>query len=210
MESAVTDGHAQVRLWALAVLADIRTPQAFNIAVRVLDSAMDENLDFLLDLTAREQADGWLTAFQKGTIKLNENPRHIVFALKSTGRSDALVPLFDILKKGKLAPEEVAAVLSMAGDAADAAQALQMANMADDPALGSLQIGLLDSLVKAGTARGIKPEGAEARVQAWLANPKPEVVHRAALLAGAWKIEAARENLTRIVLASETVPAVRE
>ena len=210
LESAVTDGHAQVRLWALAVLADIRTPQAFNIAVRVLDSAMDENLDFLLDLTAREQADGWLTAFQKGTIKLNENPRHIVFALKSTGRSDALVPLFDILKKGKLALEEVAAVLSMAGDAADAAQALQMADMADDPALGSLQIGLLDSLVKAGTARGIKPEGAEARVQAWLASLKPEVVHRAALLAGAWKIEAARENLTRIVLAPETVPPVRE
>ena len=55
--SAVADPHAQVRLWALAVLADMRTPEAFSVALRVLNSPMDENLDFLLDTIGREQAD---------------------------------------------------------------------------------------------------------------------------------------------------------
>ena len=79
-------GGASLAVRALAVLADMRTPEAFNVALRVLDSAMDENLDFLLELIGREQADVWMPAFAKGTIKLNGNPKHMVFAMKSTGR----------------------------------------------------------------------------------------------------------------------------
>lgn len=209
LESAVADGHAQVRLWALAVLADMRKPEAFAVALRVLDSAMDENLDFLLEQIGREQADVWMPAFVKGTLKL-DNPKHMVFAMKSTGRSDALASLFTVLKKGKLAADDAAAVLAMAGDAADAAQAKQMAAMADDPALGALQVGLLDALVKAATSRAVKPDGAEAIAQAWLANAKPEVVHRATILAGAWKVESAREALMGIVTTSDTLPPIRD
>ena len=210
LESAVTDTNPQVRLWALAVLADMKTPQAFNVAVRVLDHPMDENLDFLLDGTAREQVDLWFPAFQKGTVKLNDNPKHIVFALKSTGRSDALTPLFEIVKKGKLAPEDVTAVLGMAGDTADAAQARQMADMVNDPALSGLQLGLLDALTKSASARGVKPEGAEELAVGWLASPRPEFVHRAAILAGAWKIEATRAALSQLITAAETPQPVRE
>jgi len=210
LEAAVADGNPQVRLWALVVLADIRTPQAFNVALRVLDGAMDENLDFLLEQISREQADVWMPAFARGTLKLNNNPKHMVFAMKSTGRSDALASLFAVLKKGKLAPDDAAAVLAMAGDAADAAQAKQMADMVNDPALASLQTGLLDALVKSASARGVKPEGAEAIAQAWLASPKPEVVRRASILAGGWKIEPARETLMNIVTKADTPPPVRE
>lgn len=210
VEGAVADSHAQVRLWALAVLADMRTPEAFNVALRVLNSPMDENLDFLLDTIGREQADVWMPAYAKGTIKLNDNPKHLVFAMKSTGRSDALASLFTVLKKGKLAAEDAAAVLAMAGDAADAAQAKQMVAMVDDPALASLQVGALDALVKAGTSRGVKPEGAEAIVQAWLTHAKPEVVHRAAILAGAWKLESTRETLMGIVTKADTLQPIRE
>ncbi len=209
LEGAVADAHPQVRLWALAVLADMKTPQAFGVALRVLDGAIDENLDFLLEQIGREQADVWMPAFAKGTLKL-DNPKHMVFAMKSTGRRDALDSLFAVLKKSKLAPDDAAAVLAMAGDAADAAQAKQMADMANDPALAPLQMGLLDALVKAATARGVKPAGAEAISQAWLGDPKAEIVHRATILAGAWKIEPAREALMNLVIEAGTPPPIRE
>lgn len=210
LKTAVADVNAQVRLWAAAVLADMRQPQAFEVALRALDLPMDENLDFLLEQAAREQADLWLPAFQKGDIKLNDKPRHLVYAMKATGRSDALKPLFASLKSGKLAAEDAAAVLGMAGDAADAAQIKEAAGMVDDPAMGGHVVGLLDAIVKAATTRGVKPEGAEAIVQRWLGSPNPEVVHRAAILAGTWKVETARQTLMQLVKADTTLPPVRD
>ncbi len=41
-----------------------------EVALRALDKPMDESLDFLLELTAREQADVWLPVFAKGDLKL--------------------------------------------------------------------------------------------------------------------------------------------
>lgn len=208
-ETAVADSHAQVRLWALAVLAEMRKPQAFAVALRVLDSAMDENLDFLLEQIGREQGDIWMPAFQKGALRI-EDPKCLVYAMKSTGRSDALPPLFAMLRKGKLGQTEAAAAFALAGEAADGAQANQIAAMASDPAMSAHQDGLLDALVAAATARGVKPDGAEALALGWLAHPRPEVVHRATILAGAWKIEAAREQLMRLAGDAATRPPVRE
>ncbi|HRJ07014.1 MAG TPA: HEAT repeat domain-containing protein [Prosthecobacter sp.] len=210
LKKAVADENAQVRLWALAVLSEMRQPQAFDAAVRALDMPMDENLDFLLELTAREQASIWLPAYQKEVIKLNENPRHLVYAMRASGSSEALKPLFDALKEGRLPAEDAAAALALAGDVADAAQAAHMITLAQDPALAAHLSGILDALVKAGTTRGIIPKDAEAAVTAWLADPRAEVVHRATLLAGAWKVENARATLEGILTAETTVPPVRE
>ncbi|MDZ4286402.1 MAG: HEAT repeat domain-containing protein, partial [Prosthecobacter sp.] len=210
LKRAIVDDNAQVRLWALAVLADMRTPAAFEVAVRTLDNPMDENLDFLLESTAREQTSVWLPVYQKGGIKLNDNPKHLVYAMKATGRSDALKPLFGALKAGKLSPEDATAVLAMAGDAADTTQAAEVAAMVNDPAMSSQVQGLLDALVKAAAGRNVIPADAEGLVTAWLSSPRPEIVHRAAILAGLWKIENSRATLTGLVLKPETLPPVRE
>lgn len=210
LTKGITDENAQVRLWALAVLADIRQPKAFEIALRALDSTMDESLDFLLELTAREQADMWLPLAIKGELKLNDNPKHLVYAMKATGKSEALKPLLVSLKAGKLSAEDAAAVLAMAGDAADVAQAKEIAEAVNDPAQAAKVVGLMDALVKAGTTRGVKPEGAETIVKAWLESPRPEIVHRATILAGAWKVESARETLMTILTKPDTLAPIRD
>jgi putative heme-binding domain-containing protein len=210
LAKGITDENAQVRLWALAVLADIRQPKAFEIALRVLDSTMDESLDFLLELTAREQADMWLPLAMKGELKLNDNPKHLVYAMKATGKSEALKPLLVSLKAGKLSAEDTSAVLAMAGDAADAAQAKEISDAVNDPAQAAKVVGLMDALVKAGTTRGVKPEGAETIVKAWLESPRPEIVHRATILAGAWKVESARETLMTILTKPDTLAPIRD
>ncbi|MDB6118286.1 MAG: dehydrogenase, partial [Verrucomicrobiaceae bacterium] len=209
LAAAIADENAQVRLWAVAVLADMRTPAAFETALKALDKPMDESLDFLLELTAREQADVWMPAVAKEALKLT-NPKHLVYALKSTGRSDALPPLFAALKGGKLSAEDAAAVLAVAGDSADAAQAKEMADMVNDPAMAAQVVGLMEALMKAGSARKVIPEGAEALVTAWLASPRAEIVHRATFLAGYWKVEKARDTLVGLLTNAATIPQIKD
>lgn len=206
----IADENAQVRLWALGVLHEVRQPRSFEVALRALDKPMDESLDFLLELIAREQTDVWLPLVLKGELKLNDNPKHLVYAMKATGRSEGLKPLLDSFKAGKLAADDAAAVLAMAGDAADAAQVLEMSNLVNDPAMSAQVVGLMDALVKAGMTRGVKPEGAQALVQGWLASPRTEIVHRATILAGAWKVEVARATLETILTTASTPPPVRD
>ncbi len=210
LAKGITDENAQVRLWALGALSEVRQPKSFEVALRALDKPMDESLDFLLELIAREQTDVWLPLVLKGDLKLNDNPKHLVYAMKATGRSEALKPLLVSLKAGKLAADDAAAVLAMAGDAADAAQVLEISALVNDPAMSAQVVGLMDALVKAGMTRGVRPEGAQALVQAWLASPRAEIVHRATLLAGAWKIEPARATLETILTAADTQTAIRD
>jgi len=210
LEKAVADENAQVRLWAVAVLADMRKPGAVSLALKALDRPVDEQIDFLLEQTCREQADIWMPLVADGRLKLDSRPKHLVYAMKSTGRSDALPPLFAALKGGKLSAEDAAAVLAMAGDAADAAQAKVMAGMVNDAAMAAHYIGLQDALVKAATDRKIIPAGAQESIMAWLARPEPHVVHRAAILAGLWKVEPARQKLETILTDAKTIPAIRD
>lgn len=210
LAKGIADENAQVRLWSLAVLADMRQPKPFELALKVLDQPMDESLDFLMELTAREQADMWLPLAISGKMKLNDNPKHLVYAMKATGRSEALVPLLVSFKTGKLAPDDAAAVMAMAGDAANAVQAKEMCDLVNDPAMSNKVVGLMDALVKAGTTRGVKPEGAEAIVKAWLESPRAEILHRATLLAGAWKVESTRETLMTLLTKADTIPPIRD
>ncbi len=209
LEKAVADDNAQVRLWSLAVLMDMKSPAAFHLALRVLDKPMDDNLDFVLEQIAREQAEIWMPAVQNGTLKIT-NPKHLVYALKSTNRSDALPPLFAALKSGKLSADDAAAVLAVAGDAADAAQAKEMAAMVNDPAMAANVVGLMEALMKAGSTRHIVPEDAEATVTAWLASAKPEVVHHATFLAGYWKVESARDTLVKLLTNAATIAPIKD
>ena len=119
LKTAVADADAQVRLWAVAVCAEIATPQAVEVALQVLDQPMDENLDFLLEKLCQEQADAWMPPVLAGKLKLNGNPTHQVYALRATRRVDALKPLFNSLKAGKLDDEQTALVLETAAATMD-------------------------------------------------------------------------------------------
>ncbi|MDB6076118.1 MAG: hypothetical protein JWO89_3758, partial [Verrucomicrobiaceae bacterium] len=70
--------------------------------------------------------------------------------------------------------------------------------------------GLMEALMKAGSARKVIPEGAEALVTAWLASPRAEIVHRATFLAGYWKVEKARDTLVGLLTNAATIPQIKD
>lgn len=210
LAKAVTDEHPQVRLWAIACLQLMAKPEAVEIALRALDKPMDNNLDFLLEELCRDQADMWLPVFLKGDLKLNENPRHLVYALKATGKVEALPPLLAALASGRLAPEDAAAVLAVAGDVADPEQLDQLLTLAFDDKLQAQRAGMLDALVKAAQRKVIPTANATDAVTKLLASNDVEISKRGALLAGLWKQENTRGQLAKWASQADGAPALRE
>lgn len=213
LEYAVADEHPQVRLWAVACLNLLCQPGAIPVALRALDKPMDNNLDFLLELMCREQAGTWLPIFLKGKLKLDANPKHLVYALKATGKPEALQSLLDALTKGGLSGEDSAAVLAMAGDVASPAQLEQMLALATAPAADgkvSPSPVVLDALIKAGQ-RGAAPSNLTVeKSKVLLASQDPAAVSRSALLVGLWKQEPLRETLTAWASDASAQPALRQ
>lgn len=214
LATAIADDHAQVRLWAVAIARDMFKPQALEVALRALDKPVDESIDFLLELTAREQADIWLPVFVNGGIKLDANPKHLVYALKATGRPEALPPLIKALGSGKLAEEDAAAVLAMVGDVASPAELSQLFPIFKSESAKTRRVGILDAFIKAGQ-RKATPDAAAALkdLLTALISGTPDdadLAARGALLAGLWKQEPLRARLEEIASGDNTPAALRD
>lgn len=211
LEKAIADDHPQVRLWALGCLNQLYTAEAVPVALRVLDKAMDDNLDFLLELMCREQSSSWLP-YALGKIKSpafeNVPPRHLIYALRSTGKPEALGVLLSQLETGKLSPEDQAAVIQMAGDVADGNWLKQMAKLAFSN-LPMDHVGLLDAIVRASQQRKARPEGSTDMAKAFLNHADPAFAQRGALLAGLWQVDSARGELEHLVTRHDAVPALK-
>ena len=226
LTKAVTDEHPQVRLWAVACLNLMSTPEAFELALKALDKEVDNNIDFLLDLTAREQADVWLPVFLKGGIKFDNNPKHLVYALKATGKPEALAPLLESFASGTLAPADHAAVLVMVGDVATPRQlqqilAIVLAKLKNTGVMSAplnappgseppSVLGMLDALVKAGQ-RGARPDQITPdQTQMLLLSSNLDEAARGAVLAGLWKQEQARDQLAQWASQAGASPVLRQ
>lgn len=197
LEKAVADEHPQVRLWAVACLRLMSKPESFAVALRVLDKPMDNNIDFLLEVTANEQASVWLPVFLAGKLKLDDNPRQLVYALKSTGKPEALQPLLDAYMKDRLAPEDAETVLTMAGDFASPAQLAGLLKLALERLDKNAPVTpLLTALQRAATRGGVPAGVTYEHTRLLLTATNPEFRARGGQLAGLWKQEAAREMLT--------------
>lgn len=210
LEKAIADEHPQVRLWAIGCLQLMGKPEAVEVALRTLDKPMDNNLDFLLEQLCRDQADMWLPVFLKGDLKLNENPKHLVYALKATGKSEALPPLLAALASGRLAPEDAAAVLAVAGDVAGPGQLDQLLALTADDKLQAQRAGLLDALIKAGQRKVIPTTNPTEAISKLLGSNDVEISKRGALLAGLWKQETTRDQLAKWASQTDGAPALRE
>ncbi len=200
----IGDGSARVRLEAVNALRMFATPQAVELACRVLDQPMDENLDFALWLTCSELADVWLPAFQKGEITFGGNVTHIAYALKAANKPEAVGGLLEMVREGKVAADRVNGVIEIVaalGTKADLEKLLALAIAPDSgkPSVAVLAVDpVFNALSAAAQQRGIRPDGGNEVVLNLLGGKAPETRVVAIKLAGAWKLEAARPKLEEI------------
>ena len=131
---AVEDPDPRVRLEAVRTLAEVGSPEALELAVRVRRQETDKWLDYALFLTCRETADEWLPALADGGPRLN--PGDKVFALSAVGGPRAASLLLEELKSGDIPSEDqpdAFRVLASAGSPPQVTEAVRLAAAAESP-----------------------------------------------------------------------------
>ena len=127
---AVRDDHPLVRLEAVSALREVDPRGAAELALRALDFAVDENLDYALWLTARETQDEWLGSLASGEIPFDGHLDRVIFALRAANDRRALEPLLALLGDGRIQeadrPSAVRTIAEL-GDSAQLDAVLEMA-----------------------------------------------------------------------------------
>ena len=197
------DEHPRVRLEAVNALRFARTAKGIELACKVLDHPMDENLDFALWLTCRQLANVWLPAFQKGEITFGGNVAHIAFALKAADKPEAVGSLLTMVSEGKVAGDRVKDVIGLVGALGRIEDLGKLLNLAEKSEMAP---AVFDALATAAQQRDIKPFGGSEIVVKALNEGSDAVKASAARLAGAWKLEGARPQLEKLAVDAVPMP----
>ena len=197
LAKAVTDKHAQVRLEAVIALRKTKTAEATRTALTVLDSQMDEFLDYALWQTIRELEPLWLASLKKDPNFLG-NSKKTVFALKSVNTPEAVSQLIAIYGKNQV-PEEyqkdVLSTIARSGQTADLNMLLDLAVQNKDKSV----IAQLSALEDAARQRKVKPNKNPERIAGFIGNEEEAVSLTATRLVGLWKLDQLGDRLTSLI-----------
>jgi putative heme-binding domain-containing protein len=204
IESAVTDPHPQVRLWAVSVLAQLDWPDTVSLAVRALEGeGVDVFLDFAVWSICREHADRWEEVAQE------RNPfRHtwqLFFAARALKQPIGIAHVLKSLDAGEFKTDaqlkEVVDWIANVGNG-EHLEVLFSVALADD-APDNRKAMVLKGLSDAVQLRRQRPAGDLARLTVFLQSGKGAVFAQAAALAGRWKLEGARPALEKAFLGGD-------
>ncbi|HEY1861196.1 MAG TPA: HEAT repeat domain-containing protein, partial [Gemmataceae bacterium] len=210
LAAGVGDDHPQVRLEAVRALGQIPSPQAAELAAQALDRPMDKFLDYSVWLTLRELQPAWLPALQKGDFDFHGNLRHLTFALQAANSREALKPVVDLYRSGKVAKDREDGVLTLIAGIGGPAELAMVFDVArEDATPAPRKALLLDSLGQAARVRRVKPSGDLGELAALLKADHEGVRAAAARLAGLWQVESLRPNLRALAGATDTSDSIR-
>ena len=195
------DENAQVRLEAICALRNVRRPEAIASALQALDRPMDENLDFALWQTCREQKDVWLPAVLDGSSSLCDAPQHLEFALRAVDEPNIVPPLLKLLDGGKVADDRRDGILTLIarlGGPQELGMIFRRVHEANNSE-AALQRSLLAALAEAMRTRKVAPVGDLSLVDSMLDATDDGVAIEAAKLVVLWNIGKAIDHLRTIV-----------
>ena len=204
LAAAVADEHSRVRLEGVCAPWQIPSSESARVAMRVLDKPMDVYTDFIAWWAARQLEEQWLPHLRSGNPVFDE-PEHLAFALAAINKPEALKPLVDLYRQGKIAEgnqHRVLQVIAALVGRPELQMVLDLAT-ANVPAKPSRATVLLSVLEKNAHRKEARPEKLQDLVV--LLDAADERVRlAAAALLGRWKVEAARGRLVALAADRET------
>jgi putative heme-binding domain-containing protein len=194
------DENAQVRLEAICALRNVRRPETIASALQALDRPMDENLDFALWQTCREQKEVWLPAVLNGMSSLCGDTKQLEFALRAVDEPTIVPPLLKLLDGGKVADDRRDGILTLIARLGGPQElAMIFERVLESPNQdAALQRSLLAALAEAAITRKARPAGDLSLMDELLEAHDDGVAAGAAKLLGLWKVEASREQLVQL------------
>ncbi|VTR96009.1 membrane-bound dehydrogenase domain protein : Membrane-bound dehydrogenase domain protein OS=Pirellula staleyi (strain ATCC 27377 / DSM 6068 / ICPB 4128) GN=Psta_2212 PE=4 SV=1: Cytochrom_C [Gemmata massiliana] len=99
--------NPRARLEGVRALSLLKSAEAAEAALRVLDFPMDRTLDYALWLTLRELEPYWLPEFKSGKLTFGGDAKKLAFALNAIGNKDTVKPVLALIDSGKVPKENV-------------------------------------------------------------------------------------------------------
>lgn len=198
LAKAVTDKHPQVRLEAVIALRKVKTPEAVRTALSVLDSPMDEFLDYALWQTVREGEPVWASSLKQNPNFLGD-ARKTVFALKSVSSPEAVLQLRQLYQQGKV-PEDYRkdALGSIAkfGSSADMGGLfMKEIQVKGSPAN---EVAMVLGTLEEAARRGVKPAGNLDQITDFIDSDDEAVATSAIRLIGLWHLDELTNTLVSL------------
>ncbi|MFK7982681.1 MAG: PVC-type heme-binding CxxCH protein [Saprospiraceae bacterium] len=194
----IEDKHPQVRLEAIHALRDMGTSEAVELAIKVLNHPMDENLTFALDLMLRLRKEDWLPKMVDNVVLFGGDVNKKMYALLTTEDARGVAPMQKLLTQSDLKPtlaKNAWQMLAKIGDASAKDQILQKA-------VAEADVSLLRTMANAPAAYTAQPN--DLAPLATLLNHENSGLRREALkLIGRWKALDYREKVKENLIASE-------
>jgi putative heme-binding domain-containing protein len=185
LQPMVEDQHPRVRLQALVACAHVPTTNAIAVALTAGDLPTDRFLDYALRQVVFSLKPQWLEAFKAGSLNLS--PARLGLLVRADGTPDTLTAVRALARSSN--QESYWQLLADLGDASDFLAILRL----DD---AQLQVRLLPTLTAAVRHRRIPSSGVLSTALKPLVTVKnPDLKAEALKLAGAWKIDALRNEI---------------
>ncbi|MHC4880212.1 MAG: PVC-type heme-binding CxxCH protein [Planctomycetota bacterium] len=204
------DEHPRVRLEAVRVLADVRSPEAIDAALAALHQPVDRFLDYALWLTAWESRDAWLPLVEQGKFDFGGDATKATFALMAVGSPSVVPRLVELLKTDELVGERWNAAVDFVVARGNANQFAELLTVAASESDQAQRNALLRSLVAQSRTRKVVPQGDLKALDGLLADGQPEPVRAAAAeAAGVWKVARHSQRLESLARSGDEALAVR-
>ncbi len=209
-EAMLKDSHPRVRLEGVHGLRGKITDKNIDQVLRVLDSPMDENLDFSLwALLTNHRADWESAVISKP--EMITTVRSLLYLTKIVESSELASKLVGRFQDKKLEFDDrvlLSQAIGQAGTPDDIGNwtraLLPLINVAPKEGVGAMRI-LLDATMQ----RKLRPAGDLNSLTALLASPHEDVSGIAATAVGVWRVEAGRDRLQEVAKSEITKATVR-
>ncbi len=192
----IGDPSPRVRLEAITTLENISSEKSLEIALRALDKPTDANIDYALFHAANALKEKWLPAVESGAYAFDGNIRALSFALQAVGSKSGVTPLLKLLKEGKIPAENQENVLGLIGGLGGPGELNEIFTLLESSSDAGLRVKSLTALERAARERRVKPGGDLAGIKKLLEDKDQGVAAAALRVAGAWKLENLRDEIS--------------
>lgn len=212
----VRDDHPRVRLEAVVACSYVASAEAVDVAAEMADHPIDTALEYAFTQTVFQLRPHWIRAYEAGSLGLLKIPaRSAAFAKADGGSGSAQYAAGRLRRIGEVALDaetvrQLSALVARSGGPGDLPALLQPKSFTvgtdhDAP----LQARRLREAAASSRLRGVVPDGNVApAITALLDANDSGLRAAAALVAGAWRVEALRDRLK--VLADTETASLQE
>ena len=119
-ERTIADEHQRVRLETLHALRALGGTRSAKLAMEAYSESMDDTFEYGLWRTMETLKGDWLPEAKKETPSLfGDDALKLVYAIKCLNQPDALSPLVDLWKAGRVSDEATLPALELMGELGD-------------------------------------------------------------------------------------------